>query len=186
MYKILIASDRSEVITHLRIICENHGFNICGEANNLEQSLTFSELHIPNIIIFSFHCSVRRQAGVVSKITSLGPSVNVLVYSSEGPNRATQAFIRAGVSGFLSAQRSDEELIAILHGMMAGFTVVPISVLRQPRVKLAHRPAATFLQPAPLSSSIEEESGANLADQDVTFCSEQEPPMLPLICFNEP
>jgi DNA-binding NarL/FixJ family response regulator len=188
MYKILIASDRSEIRTQVKTLCEHQGFTLCGEATNLEQALTFSELHIPNVVILSFSCSVRTQAGVVSKIAKLGQNVNILVYSSLGPSRATQAFLRAGASGFLSAQCSAEEFVAIIHGIIAGFTLVPMSVLKQPRIKLAHRPAATYLDPA-LASFLppeEEQSEITSVAEDLVPCPGQEIPMLPLICFNEP
>ncbi|GLK88970.1 response regulator [Pseudomonas turukhanskensis] len=144
MCKILIASDRLAIRSYLRNVCQEFDFIICADATSLEQALVLTEVHVPDIVIFNFRGAVRKQAVVVSKIARLGKKVSVLMYSSFALTRATQAYIRAGASGFLSEESTSEELIAVLRGLMAGFSLVPLNALKQHKIKLAHRPSKSF------------------------------------------
>ncbi len=146
MFKILIAGDRIETRSHLKKVCTDVGLSVCGEAENLEQALIFSELHLPDIVIFNFRCAIRNQTLVISQVSQLGKSVKILIYSSQEPTRSTHAYVRAGASGFLVERSDTGELVSILHGMIAGFTMVPIKALKQPKVKLAHRPSSTYAE----------------------------------------
>ena len=146
MFKILIASDRIESRNRLKQVCKDYDLRVCGEAENLEQALIFSELYLPDIVIFNFRCAIRSQTLVISQVAQLGKSVKILIYSSQEPTRSTHAYVRAGASGFLVERSDTEELVSILRGMIAGFTMVPIKALKQPRVKLAHRPASTYVE----------------------------------------
>jgi DNA-binding NarL/FixJ family response regulator len=125
-------------------VCKDFDFVICAEAISPEQALLYSELHLPDIVIFSFRCAVRHQTLVVSQIARLSKKVSVLVYSSLALTRATHAYIRAGASGFLGEESTSEELIAVLGGLMAGFSMIPIKALKQHKIKLAHRPSKSF------------------------------------------
>ncbi|PTQ68510.1 response regulator [Pseudomonas sp. GV071] len=144
MCKILIASDRETSRDRLKSVCIARGYSICAETGQPEQALILSELHLPDIVIFNFRCALRTQILIVAQIAQIGRSVKVLVYSTLGPSRSTQAYIRAGASGFLSEDDNDK-LTTVLQGMAAGFTMVPINALKQPRVKLAHRDSSTFI-----------------------------------------
>ncbi|MGY4532646.1 DNA-binding NarL/FixJ family response regulator [Pseudomonas sp. TE3786] len=150
MYKILIASDRSASRDHLRSVCKARGFHICGEASRLEQALILSELHLPDIVIFNFRCAIPKQTFIVAQIAKLGTSVKVLIYSALGPSRATQAYIRAGASGFVAEQGTNDQLMSILQGMIAGFTMVPVKALKQSKIKLAHRSSRTYAERRPI------------------------------------
>lgn len=143
MYKTLIASDRTVVRGHIRSVCDDYGLRICGEANSLEDALRLSQAYRPDIVIFDFHRRLRDQTLIISSICGLGP-IKVLIYSSSAPTRATKAYIRAGASGFIDKNNSTE-LLTIIQGMIAGFTVVPFQALKQERVKLAHRPDSSGL-----------------------------------------
>lgn len=144
MYKVLIASDRTGIRNHLKAVCKTHGFCICGEATNPEQALLLSELHIPDIVIFNFRCAVRVQTSIISQISQLGKTVRVLVCASMGLNRSTRAYVRAGASGFISEESESNEVQSVLRGMAAGFTLVPMKALKQPKIKIAHRSAETY------------------------------------------
>ena len=144
MYKILIAGDQATIRNRLKDVCKANGFTICGEATNPEQALILSELQIPNIVILNFRCAVKAQATVISQIAQLGKAVKVLICSSMALTRSTRAYIRAGACGFISEDSENAEVQSVLQGMIAGFTLVPIKALKQPRVKLAHRATKTY------------------------------------------
>jgi two-component system chemotaxis response regulator CheY len=145
MFKVLIASDRTNIRDHLKAVCKTHGFCICGEATDPEQALVLSELHIPNIVIFNFRCSVRIQTSIISQISQISRTVKVLICSSMGLTRTTRAYVRAGACGFISEESETDEVHSVLRGMAAGFTLIPMKALKQPKIKLAHRSNETFI-----------------------------------------
>lgn len=138
MYKLLIASNQQPWRDHARSLFVTRGFHLCGEAQNLDQTLLLAELNLPDVILFNFRCSLRNQLNLISTISELGSSVKVLVFSPNLIRRSIWSYICAGACALALPNINDDEFIKIVHATLAGFTMTPINRPTEVNPKMAH------------------------------------------------
>mgnify|MGYP003921419935 CR=1 FL=1 len=139
MYKLLIASNQKPWRLHVKDLLLPYEFNVCGEAQNFDETLLLSELHLPNIILFNFKYALREQLALISSISQLGTSVKILVFSPNPIRRSTWSYIRAGACALLQPDTNDDEFISVVRGSLAGYTLAPFNRLSEPNPKVARR-----------------------------------------------
>ena len=147
MYKLLIASNQEPWRLHVKNLLRAYEFNICGVAQNLDETLLLSELHVPNIILFNFKCALREQLDLISNISQLGASVKILVFSPNRIRRSTWSYIRAGACALMQPDTNDDEFISVVRGSLAGYTLAPFNRLAEPNPRVARRRHGASDQP---------------------------------------
>ena len=137
--KLLIASNQQLWRAHTRSLFVTHGFHLCGEAQDLEETLLLAELNLPDVILFNFRCRLRNQINLISDISELGRSVKILVFSPNPIRRSIWSYICAGACALAQPDINDDELISITRATLAGFTMTPINRLTELTPRIAHQ-----------------------------------------------
>lgn len=80
----------------------NMGFFVCEEAENAEESITFSRRYKPDIIIMDIHLPGMKGSEAIKKITAFLPDVKIFAVSTDQNKSTILEALRAGACDFIT------------------------------------------------------------------------------------
>ena len=116
---VLMAENREKLRRNLRRAlsrCED--FVIVGEAGSAAQTLQLAGTDSPDIIIMDVNLPDMNCAAITSKLLKRSPRSRIIAYSTFAYPSLIEDMRRAGVSGFLLKDCSDDALYNLIHNVM--------------------------------------------------------------------
>ena len=119
--KILLVEDHQLVRQGLRRLLEQEaGITVVGEAANLQSALDLIRQHAPGVVIMDVYLSDQSGIEAGRRILQEFPGIKLIALTSDAnPQTATQA-LRAGFAGYVIKENQVDELIRALRLVVAG------------------------------------------------------------------
>ena len=112
--RVLIVEDHPAVRQGLRLVLEQEGIQVCGEADTLETSVAAAARCQPDLVMLDLNLGEEDGLAVARRLSKAAPDLPLLVYTMyEDPVHVDGAF-RAGVRGYVTKRETSEVLV---HGM---------------------------------------------------------------------
>ncbi len=125
--RVLLVEDHPAVCMGLRLLLEQNGLRVCGEARNGEQALqALSEsravLVMPDLVIIDLSLGEEDGLVLLRHLARQDPELPLLVYSMhEDAARVNRAF-KAGARGYVTKRETGEVLVRAVRECLAGRT----------------------------------------------------------------
>ncbi|HEX2171908.1 MAG TPA: response regulator transcription factor, partial [Dehalococcoidia bacterium] len=108
-----------------RILREEGGFDIVGEAGSAEQAQDLIDLHRPDVLVLDIRLPGASGIDLARWVRRTVPSVRVLLLSGFDYDQYIRAAIRIGVHGYLLKNDSAQVVIEAVRAIASGQTVYP-------------------------------------------------------------
>ncbi|MCU1719456.1 response regulator transcription factor [Pseudomonas sp. 5P_3.1_Bac2] len=156
MAQILIADDHAVVRMAVRMLLENAGHQVVGEADcgvdviglvrNLKPQLIILDIDLPKLDGFA----------VLQRLCDAEDAPKVLVFSGMAADQYAVRCSRAGASGFVSKDDDLDGLLTAVKIILAGYTLFPTIQLSQSTSSV------------PTHSSVEQDAIKHLSSREIT------------------
>ena len=117
MAKVLIVDDSRVSRHYLRVILEENGHEVVGEAKNGQEGYEkFIELE-PDVVTLDITMPVLDGLGALDKIMTLNSESNVIMVTSAGQKEKMVEAIKLGATEFIQKPFNPEQILEILKGI---------------------------------------------------------------------
>ncbi|EKO3556553.1 response regulator transcription factor [Vibrio metschnikovii] len=123
--RVIIVDDHPLILMAVKIIIENHGFNVVATATNGMDAIKLVRELEPDIMIIDIEIPKLDGIAVINRIHTYSFNTKVLVLSSHDTEYAINSCIRAGAAGFVSKQKDLEEVISAIKAILSGYIYFP-------------------------------------------------------------
>jgi len=110
--RILLADDQPKVRSALRLLLEEEGLDVVGEASDAEQALEQTAEREPDLVLLDWELPGQGGPAAVAGLRDAQPGV--LVVALSGRPGARQAALDAGADAFVSKGEPPERLLAVV------------------------------------------------------------------------
>ncbi len=125
MTKVLICDDQAIVCEGLqRILQSDPDIEVVGTASDGRQALEVLKVYQVDLVLMDLKMPTMNGVLATRRITEEYPGVRVLVLTTYGDDQWVLDAIRAGAAGYLLKDTPPSELLAAIHGTMAGRSYV--------------------------------------------------------------
>lgn len=133
MIKVLIVDDHEMVRTGIsKILKTDPQITVVGEADSGESAITQFAACNPDIILMDFKMAGIGGLEATRRILQRFPKVKILVLTSEEKDIFVNRFLELGVSGYLTKNANQAELLEAIHSVLAGKQYIDAAIL--PRI----------------------------------------------------
>jgi DNA-binding NarL/FixJ family response regulator len=139
---VLIVDDHPMFAESLgRLLADEVDITVVGVATNSSQVLEMTARLAPDVAIVDYHMPKRDGVLIAADIKLKHPEVSVLMLSGTIDDRLVAAAIGAGCSGFLTKDRTAEEVVRAVRAVAAGEAAVSMEILGRllPRAGRPHQ-----------------------------------------------
>lgn len=156
MTRVLIAEDESLMRTGLiEILTSDTEIEVVGQASTGREALEQARRLAPDVVLMDVRMPDLDGIAATRQLSQAAPGVKVLILTTFEQDDYIFGALRAGASGFLLKRSRPEELIAAVHTIAAGDSLLSPSVTRrvvdhmaqQPTPELAHQGKLEQLTP---------------------------------------
>jgi two-component system, NarL family, response regulator NreC len=120
-YKIVLADDHVLVRQGIRrIIEDNSGMQVVGEAGDGQELLELLEKITPDLVILDISMPRLRGLEAAAKIKKRYPAIKVLILSMHRNKEYQRQAMANGVNGYLLKEDADEALFTAIEAVRAG------------------------------------------------------------------
>ena len=140
MTNVLIADDHGVVRDGLReIIASEPGLRVVGEAADGDELMSKLETTSADVLVLDVAMPGPRFPTLLAGLRARYPALRVLVVSMQPEDQFAERVLRDGAAGYLSKQRSSQDLLEAIHQVGRGGTYVSPALARQVAAGLAER-----------------------------------------------
>jgi two-component system, chemotaxis family, chemotaxis protein CheY len=118
MKKIMVVDDAAFIRKSLRMIFEQHDFEIAGEAENGLQAVTQYKRLKPDLVTMDITMPEMNGLDAVKTIKEYDPDCQILVVSAAGREETVREAIVSGAKGFIVKPFSEEKVIATANKIL--------------------------------------------------------------------
>ncbi|WXL26814.1 response regulator transcription factor [Ectopseudomonas mendocina] len=129
MARILIADDHTVVRMAVRMILENAGHEVVGEASCGVDVVALARNLKPQLIILDIDLPQIDGITVLQRLCSGDNNFKVLVFSGMGADQYSVRCAREGAAGFISKSGDMEGLLTAVSIVLSGYTIFPTNHL---------------------------------------------------------
>ena len=156
--RVVVADDHPVFRQGLRVLLEDIGVDVVGEAADGEQAVALAHDSHPDVVLMDLQMPVLGGVAATRRLSAELPGVHVLVLTMVDDDAGVYAAIQAGALGYLLKGAGQEEIGRALRGVVAGEAVYGPAVARRVRAFFASGPGATAAaKPFPALSDRERE-----------------------------
>lgn len=123
--RILIADDHSVVRMAVRLLLQQAGHDIVGEADVGVDVIALARSLTPDLIILDIDMPKLDGFAVLQRLCSGERRIKVVVFSGLDASRYAIRCSRAGASGFVGKDGDINELLSVVRIVLAGYTLFP-------------------------------------------------------------
>lgn len=123
--KVIIVDDHPLILMAVKIMVENHGFNVVSTATNGIEAIKLACELQPDIMIVDIDIPKLDGIVVIDRVHACSVNTKVLVLSSHDTEYAINNCIRSGAAGFVSKQKDLEEVISAIKAIVSGYIYFP-------------------------------------------------------------
>lgn len=125
MTTILIVDDHSVVRLAVKILLEQNGFHVVGEADNGVDAWQLAKCLIPDVLVLDLAIPNLDGFDVIARILKEKLPIRIMVFSSGASDQMVQRCIRAGASGFFGKDKEITDLADAIKIIMKGVSYFP-------------------------------------------------------------
>jgi len=133
----VVADDHPVFRQGLRVLLEDIGVEVVGEAADGEQAVSLAAELAPDVVLMDLQMPVLGGVDATRRLAAEQPDVHVLVLTMVEDDAAVFAAIQAGALGYLLKGAGQEEIGRALRGVAAGEAVYGPEVARRIRAFFA-------------------------------------------------
>jgi len=100
-FKIVIADDDSTTCSVLRLLLQEHGHQVVGEAHDGEKAVDMCEAHKPDIAFLDIQMPRLTGLQATRRILDSTPGIGIIIVSAIPTLENVQAALQAGAAGFV-------------------------------------------------------------------------------------
>lgn len=126
--RVLVVDDHPVVRQGTRMILENAGLEVVGEADSAERALELAAAAGPDVVLADVRLPGMSGIDLTAELRRAHPAVRVLILSSYGNLSYVKAALAAGAAGYLLKTAPDGEVVSAVHSVALGTTVLDASV----------------------------------------------------------
>ncbi|MFV0374552.1 response regulator [Microbacterium sp.] len=131
MTRVLLVDDESMTREILRdYLTADPSLVVVGEASNGQVAIRQTEALQPDVILMDMQMPVLDGVGATAQIHAEHPEVKILGLTSFSTDRYVVDLLRAGASGYIVKETKPREIIAAIHTVLAGESVLSAEVTR--------------------------------------------------------
>jgi len=139
--RILIADDDDLMRTGLRaILSTDDGLEVVAEAANGQDAIERTRRLQPDVVLMDIRMPNLDGVAATREITAAASHAKVLILTTFEDDDYVFGALSAGASGFLLKRTQPEQLIAAIHTVAAGDSLLSPSVTRRVIDRMAHQP----------------------------------------------
>jgi DNA-binding NarL/FixJ family response regulator len=142
MTRVLIVEDDALMRAGLRGILEREpALEVVGEAQDGREALAHARRTRPDVVLMDIRMPGLDGIGATREVLAALPETRVLILTTFEQDDYIFGALRAGASGFLLKRTRPEELVAAIHTVAAGDSLLSPSVTSRVIARMAQRPA---------------------------------------------
>lgn len=123
--KILIADDHAVVLMSLRLLLEQAGHEVVGQAHCGFDVISMARLHSPDLIVLDIDMPQLDGFSVLKRLSAAGLNCKVVVFTALNSEQYAPRCARSGAAGFASKASDLSELLTVVQVVLAGYTLFP-------------------------------------------------------------
>lgn len=144
--KILIVDDHPIVRLAVRLLLEQAGHEVTGEADNGVEAVSVARDLQPDLMLLDLDIPLLGGLEVLARIQTLPAPPRVLVLSSLDPAFFSGRCMRAGAHGFVYKQEDTAGLLAGIKAVLSGYSFFPNQALKLVRNNSHERDESHLLE----------------------------------------
>jgi DNA-binding NarL/FixJ family response regulator len=117
---VLLADDHAIFRQGLRVLLQDEGFDVVGEAATGPEALHMAEADHPDVVILDYNMPVMDGISVARELQKVAPHVQTVLLTVEEDNASAVEALRAGMHGYVYKSQSAEELISTVREVARG------------------------------------------------------------------
>jgi two-component system response regulator EvgA len=125
MSTVVIADDHAVVRMAVRMMLENAGHEVIGEASTGADVVSLVKKTSPQLVILDIDLPQLDGFEVLKRLCHIGGGVKVIVFSGMSADQHAVRCSRAGASAFISKEGDIAELLSAVQIVLAGYTLFP-------------------------------------------------------------
>lgn len=130
--KIVIIEDHPAMSAGIKLILEQDiAIQVLGIAKNGQDGMELIHQLSPNIVLLDLNLPDDSGLNLSRIIKEKYPTVHIIIYTGYDFTPFFNRLIDNGVSGIMNKSASSEEILQMIHSVMDGNTVLPLSIFRQ-------------------------------------------------------
>ncbi|HEV8545985.1 MAG TPA: response regulator transcription factor, partial [Candidatus Limnocylindrales bacterium] len=153
MTRVVIADDEALMRAGLvELLGADPEIDVVGEAANGRQAIEQARRLAPDVVLMDVRMPDLDGIAATRELVRAAPEVRVLILTTFEQDDYVFGALRAGASGFLLKRTRPEELIAAVHTIAAGDSLLSPSVTRRVIDRMAQQPTPDFADQARLAT----------------------------------
>jgi DNA-binding NarL/FixJ family response regulator len=140
--RVLIVDDDALMRAGLRgVLSSDATIEVVGEASDGRDAVHRARLHAPDVVLMDVRMPDLDGIAATERLLTEAPGVRVVILTTFEQDDYIFGALRAGASGFLLKRTRPEELIAAIHTIAAGDSLLSPSVTSRVIERMARQPA---------------------------------------------
>ena len=127
MARVLIADDHEVIRMATRLMLEQGGHEVVGEAANGVEVVSQARTKLPDLIILDMDMPQLDGFAVLQRLHTEPKPAKIIVFSGLDANRYAVRCARAGASGFVSKDSDLKELTNAIQVVLSGYKLFPVT-----------------------------------------------------------
>jgi len=153
--RVLIADDDDLMRAGLvELLSGEHEIEIVGEASTGREAVERARRLAPDVVLMDVRMPDLDGIEATRELTRASPGIRVLILTTFEQDDYVFGALRAGASGFLLKRARPEELIAAVHTIAAGDSLLSPSITRRVIDRVAQQPLPELAAQAKLDESL--------------------------------
>lgn len=120
MIQVLLVEDHPVVRQGLRLLLEQEGIQVCGEADNVEAARQCASQCQPDVVVVDLSLGDEDGVELLGHLQQEWPELPLLVYSMFGDSVHVDRALRAGARAFVSKREASDVLALAIRECVAG------------------------------------------------------------------
>lgn len=145
MTRVLIADDEDLMRAGLaELLTADPAIEIVGQASNGREAVEQARRLAPDVVLMDVRMPDLDGIAATRELSEAAPAVKVLILTTFEQDDYVFGALRAGASGFMLKRTRPEELIAAVHTIAAGDSLLSPSITRRVIDRMAQQPTPDF------------------------------------------
>ena len=142
--RVLLVDDDDLMRAGLKaVLSSDDAIEIVGEAGNGRSAIEEARAQRPDVVLMDVRMPDLDGISATREVLAVSPEIKIAILTTFEQDDYIFGSLNAGASGFLLKRTKPEELIAAIHTLAAGDSLLSPSVTRRVIERMAHQPAAT-------------------------------------------
>lgn len=153
MTTVVLADDQELVRTGFRLILDlEPGIEVVGEASNGEEAVRLVARTHPDVVLMDIRMPVLDGIEATRRLSAAGSASRILVLTTFDADEYVYEALRAGASAFLLKDAPREQLIAAVHAVARGESLLAPSVTQRLIERFVRLPSPSDVLPVAVAS----------------------------------